>query len=79
MILTVFLYITAISLIFLGVEIVLWKKKIKLIEKIKIEHARSVLHRMTGKYKNLSGGIMLGLGLIIYLIAFFNSRSLMGI
>jgi hypothetical protein len=79
MILTVFLYITAISLIFLGVEIVLWKKDLKLAKRMGIRFARPLLHHVTGKYKNPLGSILFGLGLIIYLIAFFNSRSLMGI
>ena len=76
--LTVFLYIAAISLIFLGVEIILWKKDTKLAKRMGIGYARPLLHHVTGKYKNLSGGLMLGLGLIIYLIAFFYSKRLMG-
>lgn len=84
----VFLYASAITLIFSGVEMIFWKKEIKISDRlatflflgsvtaaIKAATTKPVFYKIS-KYKNLIGISFVLIGLIIYFVALSNSKYL---
>lgn len=87
--LVLFLYITAISFIFVGIEIIMLKKELNIPDRlasvifmgglpkdIKTSIAKPKCYQITGKYKKTLGIIFLIAGFILYTTALINSKFL---